>query len=211
MAKTSKTPAKQPSAKAAAVLIPKEIISYRLTNFDRDEIRDRAVKASFDPRKADLDRTEDRLAREAYALVFSAQLRKQVAALPEKWAQRDSCLRFNVGGMDARLTVLDAKGLPVPVSYHCSSLGSVTDEALIAAVRSHMDAKETFKEERSRAYSSLRAMLRELNTLRSLVDAWPQGYPFYAHLNKPTPVRVPALRVSELNAMLGLPQMQEAA
>jgi hypothetical protein len=211
MAKTPKTTAKQASRKAPAVAIPKEIISYRLTNFDRDEIRNRALKASFDPRKAILDEAEDRLAREAYAVVFPAQLRKQVAALPEKWVQRDRCLRFNVGGMDARLEVLEPNGLPVPFCNYCSPLGSIADEILIAAIRSHMDTKETFKKDRVRASSSLHAMLSAITTLRSLADAWPDGYPFFSYLNKPSPTRLPALCVSELNAMLGLPQMQEAA
>jgi len=63
---------------------------------------------------------------------------------------------------------------------------------------------ETYKEERRAASSALRRMLDNVTTTKRLREVWPQGEQFFARFDKEDRPPPPALRVDEVNAMLGL-------
>lgn len=180
--------------------------SIRLTNMDRDSIISDAIKTSFRPRSEEIKRAEDALARRCYETVFPEKVRKQAAAMPKGWLALDNCLRFNVLGLDARLDVV-GEGLPVPnrARGYCERLGSISDDALAAEVRTHLDAVEKLKADRRKATDTLKALIYSVTTVKALRDVWPEGEPFFGKLSpKDSGKRLPAPRVVELNAMLGL-------
>lgn len=180
--------------------------SIRLTNMDRDSIVADAIEASFQARVTALDAAEDALARRCYEAVFPEKVRKQAAALPKGWLRLDKCLRFNVLGLSAELHV-SGDGLPVPFGSrgYCQRLGSIADETLAASVRSHLDEVEAMKADRSKAKGAVNALVHSVTTVKALREIWPEGEPFYGKIGPKDGARLPAPRVVELNAMLGLP------
>lgn len=179
----------------------------RLTNFDRDTIAAAACKAAFTARHEALAVAADALARRCYEAVFSVSARKAAAAMPAGWLRRDSCLYFNVGGLDVKLDTLD-EGVPVPSTAHgyCSSrLGAVSDPELVADVQKHLDTKDALKTEQKSARAALDALLGSVTTLKALRLAWPDGEPFFTSVaTDKEGAKLPAPHVAELNAMLGL-------
>lgn len=180
--------------------------SIRLTNMDRDLIIADAVETSFKARREAHKAAEDALARRCYEAVFPEKVRKQAMAMPKGWLHLDACLRFNVAGLDAVLNV-DGDGLPVPsqARKYCQRLGSIADEALASEVRVHLDATEALRNEERKALSTVKALLYSVTTVKALREVWPEGEPFYGKLApKDGGSRLPAPRIVELNAMLGL-------
>ena len=74
--------------------------SVRLTNFDREDIRDRALKAAFETRNVDLAHREHALAKEAYEAVIPADERAKaalarLARAPEPFDVEEGRARFD--------------------------------------------------------------------------------------------------------------------
>jgi len=182
----------------------------RLTKDLRSSIAYAAVAHAFDPRQDALNKEEDALGREAYAAVLTPAEIKAVKAVPQNWFRSDSCLRFNAGGYTVKLTVSD--GMPVPYApkgdrggYHCGMLGSIPAGDLCDRIQTHVKAVETYREERYKAKQSVLVMLGGVSTLKQLREAWPEGESFFSrHEAVSTGGNLPAVRVDEVNAMLGL-------
>lgn len=183
----------------------------RLTNGVREAITASAVAHAFEPKLEALKTEADALAREAYALLFTEDEIAKVRAVPDHWFRLDECLRFNAGGYQVRLSLIGG-GLPVPYrtrdsdygGYHCGVLGSVPHGDLCDRLRAHADAEEAYKAERRKAYHSVTAMLSAVTTVKRLREAWPEGEQFYAPYEGETATTLPAVRVDEVNAALGL-------
>lgn len=183
----------------------------RLTNDVRDAITLRAVTESFAARDEAIKQAEDQLAREAYALLFSEAETKAVAKVPENWFRRDQCLRFNAGGYSVRLSLI-GEGLPVPYraagsddgGYYCHTLGSIPAGDLCDRIQAHATAVEALKRERGTAHRSVRTMLSGVTTIKQLRAAWPEGEPFFKPYEDAPAAALPAVRVDEVNALLGL-------
>jgi hypothetical protein len=193
-------------------------MSYRLTKWDRESIQKRAIEAAFKERTEALAKDEDRLGRRAYEHLFTTAERKAAKALPDNWLRRDACLRFNVDGLSVLLTLSDG-GVPVPYrgkgsqsgGYSCSPLGAIQNGPLADEIKAHLKALEDLKQDRDRAKHALWAVLQSVSTLKGLQTAWPEGEPFWSALaSRANEPNVPAPRIEELNAMLGLP-LREAA
>lgn len=183
----------------------------KLTKYSREAIARRAVAHSFDPRQAELKIAEDRLAREAYATLFSDAELAIVATLPEGWVRLDACLQFNVGGQRITLDV-SGDGLPVPYrprgsengGYYCHQLGVIEHGDLCDRIQKHAQTVDTVKSERRAALRATEQMLGAVTTTGKLKEIWPQGAQFYAEYEDKPPVHLPAVRVDEVNAALGL-------
>lgn len=181
------------------------VVSYRLTNMDRSDIVERAMAFTFSKMEQDLKSLEGTLARAAYESVFPATIRKQAYVMPDGWLRRDGCLRFNVVGMDIRLNLEEGKEVPVPYNRQgCGRIGTIEAGELADKIQDFLARNEKLKKERHQLRHSLSAMLGQVNTLRALAAAWPQGQSFYECLNKEPAIRLPALQVSEINKMIGL-------
>lgn len=184
----------------------------KLTKYSREAIARRAVAHAFDAKQEAIFANEDALAREAYALTFPAEELALVSTVPDNWFRLDACLRFNVGGQQIVLRLI-GDGLPVPYrrlneeygSYGCNILGVIEHGDLCDRIQKHAQHAETVKNERRAALRATEAMLDAVTTTGKLKEIWPEGEPFYAQYDdKPAP-SLPAVRVDEINALLGLP------
>ena len=183
----------------------------RLTNDMRSAITSAAVAHGFDARQEAFAAVEDSLAREAYAYVFTEAEIKAVGKVPENWFRVDSCLRFNVGGLTIQLSTIDA-GLPVPFKtkheeyggYHCHILGVIMPGDLCDRIQSHAQNKDELKKARRAAHGSVQNMLYGVSTMKRLREVWPEGAAFYAAFETGAVPGLPAVRVDEINAALGL-------
>lgn len=183
-------------------------MSVRLTNDLREIIANRAVKHAFDPKFKVLKDEEDKLAREAYRAIFPAAELAAIAKIPSNWVRHDNCLRFNVGGLRIALCV-EGEGLAVPyrigqyAGYGCHEIGSIQPGDLCDRIQKHAGAVEAEKAAMRSANSQLKAMLAKISTLKKLREIWPEGQQFYAQYEE-AKVSLPAIRVDEINAALGL-------
>ena len=193
-------------------------MNVRLTNATRDHIASAAIAAAFNPRRAELDQAEDALAREAYAAVFSADEIKKAKAMPKNWLRHDPCLNFNVAGLRIELCTT-ADHLPVPYQnkngdhgYSCHhSQGVIEAGELADRITAHATAKENLRDEKRQTRRKLDAMLASISTIKKLEEAWPEGKPFYERFAEKAAPLPPAIRVSDINAALGLPAHIAAA
>jgi len=183
----------------------------KLTKYSREAIARRAVAHAFDPRQAELAKTEGALAREAYSTLFPSTELALVAAVPSNWVRLDACLQFNVGGQSIRLNV-EGEGLPVPYrmkgseygSYGCHQLGVIEHGDLCDRIQAHAQLVDAVKNERRAALRATENMLEAVTTTGKLKEVWPQGEQFYAEYDDRPAVSLPAVRVDEINALLGL-------
>lgn len=184
----------------------------KLTKWNRESIASRAVAHTYDPRKVALAKAEDALAREAYAFLFPKAETNLVAAVPENWIRRDTCLRLNAGGERITL-VLIGDGLPVPYrpkggdgdyGYSCNQLGTIPHGDLCDRIQAHARAVEALKEQRRDALRKVTTMLESVTTTSKLKEIWPEGEQFYSYLEPAPGPAVPAVRVDEINTLLGL-------
>lgn len=185
----------------------------KLTKYSREAIARRAVAHAFDPRQEELAVAEDALAREAYNVLFPAAEQALVAKVPSNWFRLDACLQFNVGGQRITLNV-KGDGLPVPYrmkgseysGYHCHQLGVIEHGDLCDRIQAHAVLVDTVRQERRQAQRATEQMLDAVTTTGKLKEVWPQGEQFYAdYEDRPAP-SLPAVRVDEVNALLGLKQ-----
>ena len=184
-------------------------MSVRLTNDLRDIICRKAVSHAFDPKKEALTQVEHGLAKEAYEAVFSDADRKAVAKVGKDWVRFDSCLKFNVGGLTITLNAA-GEGFPVPYringyrGYSCNILGTVEFGELADRIQKHANDLEAYEAERTKAAKQLSAMLSKINTIKKLREVWPEGAQFYSKYEVESVAALPAIRVDEINSMLGL-------
>jgi hypothetical protein len=178
----------------------------RLTQSIREKIIRNAIVAAFKEREAAQAEQEHALGMEAYEAVIPAAERKAAAKLPATWLRHDSCLRFNANGWNARLSVKEA--VPVPHSADCRMLGSLPQE-LAQRVQAYSTAGESLRQERYKAERELAGFLEQFRSVKQMREAWPEGEAFYGEFDvERTAAGVPAVRVAEINKMLGI---EEAA
>ena len=175
----------------------------RLTNTIRERIRSNAVVSAFKDREAALVAAEHALGMEAYEAVIPAVEREAAANMPAGWVGKDSCLRFNANGWDARLKVNEAVPVPNNKGY-CCSLGTLTGD-LADRVQAHMQEGKRLKEEYWKAEAELDGFLAQFKTIKQMREAWPEGEAYYAAFDVERSVSgVPAVRVAEINKLLNL-------
>lgn len=174
----------------------------RLTNSDRDQVRDKAINFAFEARKKELQNEENELGLACYRSLFPIKTRKAAEAMPENWLRSDSCLRFSIRGMNVVLNLTNP--VPVPHSFNCHRLGEVSDDTLFDRFQALEGAREDFKRAKTEAFNSVGALLYRAGTLKSLKESWPEGERFYAHLTPRESASLPAIQIEVINSMLGL-------
>jgi hypothetical protein len=180
----------------------------RLTQEMRSDILKKAMgdtNKAFQKRIDDLRKREHSAAMKCYNSIFAPALRAKVNALPDEWLRIDDCLRFNVNGMDIRLTVKERVRVPSK-EYHCHRLGVITGE-LADEVMSVMQDKQKMEEEHRQISAKLSALLDNCYSIKVLEATWPEGKPFYDYLvkaSKEQKAGLPAVLISDINSALGL-------
>ncbi|WP_420959336.1 Nmad5 family putative nucleotide modification protein [Brucella sp. IR073] len=188
----------------------------RITKYTRDAIASSAIAFAFDPKEKALKQIEHELAREVHAYLFPKDIIHIARSLPKGWIRHISTLKLNAAGH--AIDVAAGEELPVPATDKNGNTagsygyltGAIPPGDLADRLQGHAQVKEKLRDERKSARRQLDAMLAEITTIKKLAEAWPEGEPFYSkYLEREAP-QVPALRVDEINEMLGLP-IEEAA
>lgn len=186
--------------------------TLRLTKIDREDIMARVLSDVLNKvgkEREAVKKEEQHIAELAYDLVFSKELRMAVAKVEKihkGFTRHDNCLRFSFRGMQAMLRLGDKHpGLPVPYDRgYCQNQGIITDETLIARWQAYEGEKKATEERFGQARAALWALLERAKTLAELEDSWPEGKAFYGHLKPKEKAQLPAVRVDEVNRLLGL-------
>lgn len=174
----------------------------QLTKDLREKIARKAANATFDPKKDDLKKRENKLAIECYNHVFPKKVRDAIAGVPEGWLRTCDCLKFNASGWTVTLNA--GKQMPTPANSYCSLLGSIDGE-LGKKVQDFSQDKKTLEDDWRTAAIKLIGFLEQFRNFKKLEEAWPEGKKFYAEYNaERSAANVPAVITKEINAMLGL-------
>lgn len=182
-------------------------MNLRLTNTDRESVQRKALEFAFAERERGLRDEEDAIGRAAYAMLFSEKIRKSASQLPERWLQEDSCLRLSFRGMQTTINLIS--GVRVPSANHsCHRIGDISDEALSDRFLKFEASKDAVRRDRGEASNNLNALLSRFYSLKSMADSWPEGRQFYEHLQPREASSVPAVQITSINKMLGLPAAQ---
>lgn len=180
-----------------------------LTKYTRECIARAATAFAYDPKFKELNEEEDALAREAHAAIFPKAELATLKGVPANWIKLDACLRFNVGGQRLYLRTLD-DGLPVPyrigdhAGYSCHELGTIPHGDLCDRIQAHAQAVEATKTANRETYRKVLALVDSARTVKKLRTIWPEGEQFYAKYDAVQPTKLPAIRIDELNAELGI-------
>lgn len=178
----------------------------RLTNSTRDSIVADVMQATFKKEQEAFKKEENALALRLYNHVVAADVQKTAKKLPPGWIQFDSCLRFNLNGMDVRLDLIDKKGVPVPCDRHsCQRLGNIADDELRDSFLDYRKRFDEYEARRAKTRTAVGQLVYGLHTYKQLCEAWPDGKKFYqAYKPKTEDSNLPAIIVDDVNKMLGL-------
>jgi hypothetical protein len=185
----------------------------RLTNEIRDSIIRKALNEKFDPLYLKLKKEEHDVAMFCYNSVFDKKIISAAKKLPKAWLRQDACLRFNAGGYNLVLRLINTS-VPVPYSTDCSRLENLSGDALEKA-RAHANKEKDLNDEKNKTYQALRSVLYSVTTVKKLKTVWQEGSKFYSMYDEESPKSkggLPAVQIAEINAMLGLkPAKQKEA
>lgn len=175
----------------------------RLTNSIREDLALKTIKETFGKDVESEKKAEAALAKKAYESLFDPKILTAVKKLPKEWVKFDNCLRFNIRGMSITLCMPEP-GVVVPRTIGCTSLGVLSGdlgEEVVAFAEKKRDNYNARKDAQRKVYN----MLVQLQTIKQLQDTWPEGKKFYADLLKVKEgSALPAIRIEEVNAALGL-------
>lgn len=180
--------------------------TVRLSNAMRDGIIDRAIDVSFKTRKDELTSRENSLALRCYNEATPASVLKSIEVFPDKdkYFKRCSELKFNAGGYQIKLRLDKPFVVRIDLGYY-DVYHIIKDAGLSEEVRKYANDLETYKSERNKAQSALKALVYSFNTLKTLQDAWPEGNPFYKQYLDKNNVALPTVVFDDINKTLGLP------
>lgn len=178
--------------------------SPRITKAMREDITQRAVGSTFRKEAEALQKEENSLAERLYKEVYSPQERKHMEALGSRFIDTADRIRGNIRGQKITLHFGATKLVDQDNKmFHMTP--PTPSQALSDDIYDFMERHKTYKDKRSKAEQQLEAMLETVVSFNKLRAVWPQGEKFYdmydVDSEKPG---VPALLVTELNAILGL-------
>lgn len=179
----------------------------RLNTGYRAEIVRAAIAAAFDRDEKKMEKREHMLARKCWDHVVPPKVRKMLAGLPDGWLVTKEDIEFSIAGLSIALKAERALPIPYTVKCHYSQrIGVIPAGPLADEVQQLMADKEDFKKRRKTAIATLEALVAQAYSTETLVAQWPSGEKYVRDLEKKIPVKptLPAVRIEELNVMLGL-------
>lgn len=189
----------------------------RLNNDMRAEVVRRAIEHAFGKREKDLTERNNKLAHFAMIESFGAATLKLAGKLGKPWVNvcEDNWgakspngvpTNFRVGPFGKTIALLVKDPVPIGARHDISKYFKVGDPNLVKEIEQLMDDYEALKAEKTKAISTLNALLGSFAAYSTLEKGWPEGKPFYKHIPKDYPFRhqVPAVLVSDLNKTLGI-------
>lgn len=185
-------------------------MAMRLNAAMKQQVKAKALDHTFKKRLA-AHHTEGRAIGDAMWAHLYGEHKRALAKVPVKFLSVTEAVpstRFNatftVAGQRVALNV--TPGTPNPFRHYDAVMGSITDTVLVDRCRAWQGAADDLNSSYTRATETLSAMLKNIQTYGQLEKEWPEGKKFYRSLPADFPYQhqVPALRVKELNEMLGL-------
>lgn len=177
----------------------------RLTNANREVILNNAINHAFEKDAKALEKRGFALAKKCYEAAIPARERKAIADLPKRWFNWRKETTFNVCGERHKLSFQDSAPMPSDGDGYSVAIPGINDAALLKEIHALIDDREAHRKKKDTAERTLSVLLQTYSTLDGLRNAWPEGQPFFRHLEgQIKAVGLPVVRVSELNAMLAL-------
>ena len=208
-----------------------DMSSKRLTKYERNGVVNRLLTHKFGAEADALAREWSALARSLYDYAVPVEMLRKASALPANWFYYGSEFRVNFAGPEVNLYFSPRRN----ASYHGIRFCSLREEASDLLLPQHMISGRgrvnlaaehalteaftrlhaklgDYKERLVKAEKYADAMLNSHTTVSALLRIWPEVEPF---VNKAERVsapssNLPAVQISELNALLGLPVVEEA-
>lgn len=212
---------------AAAALADQEKIErkggIRLTNVMKESILGKVYDFKFQKSGDQLDAKELRLGHKAMVAMYGQTALDQLAKIgppyafaahdpegnelpPEQLAAwKGEKVTWRVGALGYQIALYIKDPLPQTSNYYRKffvvKAGKLADDI----VAWQADVTEWIKQKREMQLR-VNAVLNSVTTFKSLQNTWPDGERFYKHVPIDFPFRnqVPAVKVDELNAALGL-------
>lgn len=174
----------------------------------RAEIVRAAIEGAFAKEDKKLAQREHALAKRCYDLCIPAKVRKLTEQMPPDWLCEASHLCFNINGMT--LSLAAEHRMPVPAQSQAKysdagRLGAISDAQIGKDVLALMADKDAVRARKNKAEITLKALVDQHSTTDELGKHWPEGRTYWKALERKIPVsNLPAVRIEELNSMLGL-------
>lgn len=198
----------------------------KLTQAYRDGIIERAIHATFDPRRETLQYHATQVAESIYLHAFGTHC-QAAAALPEFWTHHDTNICVKCEGLPVRevddgsranlhwskkhMPFILGCALPfhkekvVPHRFPDAATDINKKHPLYPAVQELIKEAEQIAKDLHALRTSLKALLMPVTTFKGLYLAWPEGEKFFPPaLPKRSPIATVGLK-KKVNAMLGLP------
>jgi len=173
-----------------------------ITKEIRERICRKAVNATFEPKKTEIFKRENKLAIKCYNHLFPKKIRDIIEQVPADWFRKCSCLRFNANGWNVSLNA--GKEMPTPQSANCGILGSL-DGDIGKEVQVFSEEKKSLEDDWRAANVKMLGFLEQFRTFKKLEEAWPEGKKFYKEFDaERISANVPAVITKDINAMLGI-------
>lgn len=182
----------------------------KLTESLRSKIVRKVVSDQFDPIFDAIKERKMDLAHEIYLDEFKSRL-EQIEALPEGWLPTLTSIGVNFGGQYHDLSLRTK--VRVPASYYDDYFDRNVNEFIYEA--SHRFSKamaeivndeKDAKERRDTAKTQTRAILNSYPSVQRLIEAWPEIEPYTVADGRVVVENLPAIKIDEINALLGLPK-----
>jgi hypothetical protein len=180
----------------------------RLNSGYRREIVRAAIAGAFDKEAKKLIAREHRLAQRCYDALIPAKLRRAMLEFPKGWFREREDHYFNIAGASIKLKSEHPLAQPYKLEGEYNGrIGVIAAGPLADDVMALVADKETTAARRTEAENTLSSLVNQHSTTEGLIEAWPEGCAFVKDLERKVPVaNLPAVRIEELNAMLGLKQ-----
>lgn len=199
-------------------------MSTRLTNDLREVIADAVLRHRFTEQVDALIADRATLADAIYNDLYRKSDREKMEALPKGWLSEEPNIGVQFGSSGCRYENIEFGGQfygklgalrtkhedervyrRVP-DKHRSGCAKVYEDAHKLSVR-HQELEDrlsAMKADFDAAHRQTMAALASVNTIKSLIKAWPEVEPFAAKFED-APRHLPSVPTAKLNEMLGLP------
>ena len=178
--------------------------SEKLTGEYRDGIIDRALIDRFEQEQLDLLEQSHELAVRVRDRRLEPLGAARLKATPVGWLPEIISIGLKIGEEWVSLSCYD---VPVPEFLKDSCFLVLDEDDPIAKECRGLTQRFTdLNKHRKAAKGTLNALLWSVNTTGQLLTVWPEGKVYLRNTTKEHPRNLPAVNVSALNAMLGLPK-----
>lgn len=190
-------------------------MSRKMTN----EIREAIVKASLKHRfkEATEKLIADRraLGDRIYEAAYNAEIRELMDKLPTGFLYEAPEINFfpsKGSRRSSRLPLTKTRRFPLDAQYCYRETGFELSSKLELAYAKLMEREQKILEEQNQAENALRSTLAAYNTVKRLIEGWPEIEPLVPEWAKLSDDRkLPVPQVKQLNKLLGLPVKKDEA